>query len=269
MSLSEETISFEIAKKLYSDYTVLANQDTLSDRIVKNTGSSIFSEYPDLSPREIYNQLLKSYPNETIIKGNFVNKFLLKSRSHVAIFELNVNSSRADICKINDASYAFEIKTDLDSPFRLEKQLKDYFDVFEYVSIICSAEKYPLFSKHITSTCGVYTYTVNRKKDYKFKLEKKAVKNSNFMADKQLNMLTKGEIIRHFGISESLSKDELVEFVLQKNAKRTINSTFKKILKNRYQNRWDFFVDNHSQILEIDYQWFFKNNIPPNEIYNY
>ena len=66
----------------------------------------------------------------------------MKGKSHVTIFELPVGSSRADLCKINGTSVAYEIKTDLDNFNRLEKQIEDleddisYFVVFIVVKVL-------------------------------------------------------------------------------------------------------------------------------------
>ncbi|MBF2471906.1 sce7726 family protein [Listeria welshimeri] len=269
MTNKKRKISLDIAQKLYNDYMILDDNKNLSEKLFKNTDSDILLNYTDLSIREIYNKLLiDNYPNESAIKAKFIDKVLLKSKSHISIFELNVNNSRADLCKINGSSNAFEIKTDLDSPFRLRKQLNDYLEVFEYVSIICSEDKYHIFCQYLTKNCGVYTYSINSF-NYNFKLKRAPIKNSNYSSSKQLQVLNKQELIDSFKVPKTLKKEEMIEHISHKYSKKTINSTFKKNLKNRYTDKWNFFVQNHNDILEIDYQWFFKNNIPPEKIYHY
>lgn len=46
-----------------------------------------------------------------------------------------------------------------------------------------------------------------------------------------------------------------------------INRIFKQILKKRFEPQWTFLKKNHEYIYEIDYQWFYKNQIDPSRIY--
>ncbi|MCC4044733.1 sce7726 family protein [Enterococcus gallinarum] len=269
MSSKNNNISFESAQELYNDYNILDTTSIFTEKLKYHTTHDILNKFPELSPREIYNELVKFYPNENVIKANFVNSNLLKSNSHVSIFELNVNNSRADICKINGHSFAYEIKTDLDSTFRLEKQLQDYLNVFEYVFVICSNDKYDYFVKHISEPCGVYTYTIDSHNNIKFKLKKSAIKNNDFFSEKQLNMLTLDELVTNFITTSKQIKNDIISEIQSNYTKRTINSRFKKILKLRFDKRWNFIIENHDKILDIDYQWFFKNNISPSNIYVY
>ena len=59
---------------------------------------------------KIYNRIiLNYYPNEICIKSSFIKQILMNGKKHVTIFELPVGSSRADLCKINGESIAYEI----------------------------------------------------------------------------------------------------------------------------------------------------------------
>ena len=55
--------------------------------------------------------------------------------------------------------------------------------------------------------------------------------------------------------------------ILNKYTVSKINKVFKQNFKNKYKKNWEFLSSNHEEILEIDYQWFFKNNITPSVIY--
>lgn len=263
--------SFEAAQALYSVYSTIADNYTLEDALNKYVDSSFLATLDYSNIREIYNQiLLEYYPNESCIKAEFINHILLKGKSHVSIFELPVGSSRADLCKINGASIAYEIKTDLDNFSRLSKQINDYLSIFEFVYVICSSKKEHEIMEYIPNECGIYTYRINRRGNYQFELVKKASLSTHINSQKQLSLLRKNEFKNYFNISiENYSKLDSINQILHSYDSTTINNQFKIILKNRYLKQWNFLKDHKEQILEIDYQWFFKNPIAPPLIYNY
>lgn len=109
----ELEVSFEEAQRLCSTYLTLSTNQMLYNDLVDIVGEEKLKQYREKSVREIYNDIIMhNYPNENAIKSSFINKVLLRGRSHVSIFELNVGRSRADLCKINGTSIAYEIKTD-------------------------------------------------------------------------------------------------------------------------------------------------------------
>ena len=59
-----------------------------------------------------------------------------------------------------------------------------------------------------------------------------------------------------------------MDLITKKHSSIEINQIFKKILKKRYSTRWEFLKSHHQDIYEIDYQWFFKNQIDPQIIYS-
>lgn len=262
-------IYFEFAKRLFSQYNILQLPRELSNNLLNlsNEYNISIGTYDNI--RSLYNIIInKYYHNEITIKSNFANNILFKSNNHVTIFELNLESSRADICKINGKSIAFEIKTDLDSFTRLEKQIRDYSEVFEEVYVICSKNNikniYPLLPDY----CGLYSYDIGENNYYKFTKEKKSIFINNLNSSKQLNLLTKKELKDNFKKLNYIDDKKLmIKEILLIYSSKYINSNFKKILKDRYRDKWEFLRTNSSKIYEIDYQWFFKNNINPENIY--
>ena len=62
-------------------------------------------------------------------------------------------------------------------------------------------------------------------------------------------------------------KKELIELTKQTYDDEFINRIFKQILKKRFEAQWTFLKKNYENIYEIDYQWFYKNQIDPSRIY--
>ncbi len=258
-------VDFAKAQQLYNAYSPYKTNQDLREKLVDLFGLEFDSES---SPRDIVNQILiNSYPNEAVIKAGFINDILIKSNNHVSIFELSVGTSRADLCKINGESIAFEIKTDLDNIQRLDKQLYDYSTVFERVYLICSESKFEQLLVNIPVECGLYSYRKTSSGRYKFTKQKVAKYSPNLSARSQLPIFTKKELSYFFGVKGNLDRSEMHNIILNKFTKNQINASFKLCLKQKYNSEWGFLTENRTHIQDIDYQWFFKYNINPELVY--
>lgn len=259
---------FKLSKELYCNYNTLDTNNSINE--IFNT---IIPKYTKIiinnnfDTRKLFNYLInKYYHNEITIKSNFINNMLLKSKNHITIFELNSGKSRLDLCKINGTSVAFEIKTDLDSLHRLDKQLCDYMSLFEKVYVICSEKRCNSIEKNIPDECGIYSYKVTKNGKYIFKEYKKAKMSKIINEKQQLEVLTKKEL--EAIVNKKLqSKDEFIDYILKNKTKNKINLIFKNCLKAKYKKQWTFLESKQNNIYEIDYQWFFKNNLDPKIIY--
>lgn len=268
--LKRFVLTIDQAQKLYSAYsTIKTNKALITDmnEIVKLDCRSLIDSY---QIRDLFNHLiLKYYPNEMSVKSNFINKVLARTKQHVLVYEYPVGNSRVDLCKINGTSYAYEIKTDLDNFERLEKQVNDYLEVFEMVYIVCSEKNLSKARNILPEECGIYTYNVSSRGNYTFKKFKKSIHSNRINSTKQIGVLRKREILQHFSCSQSSSRLEIDSSVLKNHSSKDINETFKLIIKNRYKIQWEFLAANKNNILEIDYQWFFKNTVSPELIYGH
>lgn len=128
---------------------------SVSDASVKTIGD--FYKYA-------YNKLLANYRNEYVYKNLIINKLLLKrySLSTTTILnEFKIGHSIADLVLLNGTSKVFEIKTELDSLYRIESQIADYKKVFENIYIVTHIEQVEKFIKEIDKTIGVLALTNN------------------------------------------------------------------------------------------------------------
>ena len=126
------------------DYTFINSKIERYD--LDKLGSSINTYYDYI--QFIYKALRQQYKNEYVYKNTFITKLLLETygiKNTIAINEFRVGNSIADIVLFNGTSKAFEIKTELDSDFRLSGQLVDYAKIFKECYIITHeslSEKY-------------------------------------------------------------------------------------------------------------------------------
>lgn len=265
---SYEGFGLADAQMLFDAYTTPQSETMLRSLVEDSLGTQVRDEWSGTVRSFINELLMHCYPNESAIKASFVDGVILKQTARaVSIFELPVGESRADFCKINGHSAAYEIKTDLDSFYRLEKQLSDYYDVFDYVYVITSDARWQTLPDYVPETCGIYSYHQKRDGRYAFTLRQHSQLNRNYDSEKQLSIMPKRDLVVESGFSAHLSKEALIAQCLTAFDARAINSMFKSYLKRRYGNRWEYFKSVHPQILEIDYEWFFHNNLNPAVIY--
>ncbi|POZ56197.1 hypothetical protein LYSIN_00980 [Lysinibacillus sphaericus] len=260
---------FEYAQSLSNQYSTILSDFSIEEKLLEVfNGQLPIEKENNMTAREFLNTfLIQNYPNEIAVKSTFIKNILFKTKNHVSIFELNVGQSRLDLCKISTSSTAFEIKTDLDTPQRLKQQMDDYFQVFEKVYIICSINNVENMVNYTPKECGIYTYRIAKSGKYFFKKIRTAQKSDNISSTAQLSILTKRDLTSYFNCPYLENKEDMIDSIIKNVTEEEINKIFKNCLKNKFQIKWDFLVEHSSDILEIDYQWFFKNNITPEIVY--
>lgn len=259
----------ETIKKLFYSYSPMK-----SDKNLRANYTDIIYESvdPSIDIRALYNDtIMKGFINESVVKANFIKRISLKkSPKHtVTVFELNSNDSRADICMVNGHSEVFEIKTLYDSFARLDKQLEDYFLLYDYITIVIPQEKVSHYVLTLSEYVGVVSYWVNRVGNLVFTWEKKPLLNPCIDSKIQLLQFTKKELLNIVGhpFNYDSPKETLVEYIYNNRSQKQINSLFKSYIKEKYKTQWRFLYDNHEHIYMLDYQWFFKNNVSHTLVY--
>ncbi|MDE8702830.1 sce7726 family protein [Adlercreutzia equolifaciens] len=219
------------------------------------------------NPREVINDLyFDLYPNETVVKASFVQKALpLKKANSVYAFEVPAGNSRADVCRIGRLSTAYEIKTEYDSFTRLETQLRDYLSIFDLCYLVVPRAQLTKAVNLSPPTCGIITYTHHRR-SIAFCTKRKALPTKDKNVQKQINSLSQSEL--HKALSSTQAEKQPGATLGNTTQSPTdLNRSFKRILKQRYEQRWRFLQEHQAEILPIDYEWFFFNNIDPSKVY--
>jgi hypothetical protein len=250
-TLSQEKAAAALARSyniLLSPVRLRSILATLSQRSDVGTASKF-----DLH-RIINTLIFESYLGEARIKAMLVDKFF--SDRVVAAFEIRANRSRADFLTVNGITCSYEIKSELDNLMKLKKQADDFSRLFEYNYVVVDKKHISKATEILPGNYGIYEVTFNG-----IKLKKKAQKNNQTDAASQLKLFTKKELETYFDSYRSL------EHALNSFSPGEINAIFKKMLKHRYEDRWNFVLNHKKEILPLDYQFFFKNNILPSIIY--
>lgn len=124
-----------------------------------------------------YLLLEKHYQNEYVFKNAFLTHWLIKEigqTDSVVFNEFNAGQSIADLAMFNGTSRAFEIKTDLDSPSRLQKQIEDYKKAFNEVYLIIHESNYHIYRKY-KNEVGLIIFNPNMQNRFEF--VKKPIQN--------------------------------------------------------------------------------------------
>jgi hypothetical protein len=105
-----------------------------------------------------YSFLLDHYRNEYVYKNLLISHIKKNQTGSIysIVTEKNVGkNSRADLSIFSNTSIAYEIKTELDTYSRLDKQLIDYSNAFEYVNVLTTTKKIKTIEKKIDKSFGI------------------------------------------------------------------------------------------------------------------
>lgn len=197
--------------------------------------------------------VFKHYEGEQILKYKLAKEF--RNKKYVAAFEVKAKSSRTDFLVINGDTKSFEVKSKIDTLKRLNKQVSDYGDVFEFNTVVIDKVHLSNVIEIIPEYYGIWYFEGSKKIVYRA-----AEYSPKINATEQLGLFNKKELMKSFG---SVDRDK----ILASTDSAKINQELKEMLKKRYFNRWSFVQRNWDQILPIDLQFFFNTNVKPEIIY--
>lgn len=168
-SKATTTLSAPVLAKLFSPSLITqvtkSSKSRLLASIVKESGFLDTGEVTDTLGQlfdTAFSQMETSYRNEYIYKNAIANKILLGRHSlNTAAMhtEFRVGDSKADVLILNGTSHIYEIKTELDSLDRLNKQIENYMKFAECVTIVGSKGHIDKLCEVLPSTTGIIELT--------------------------------------------------------------------------------------------------------------
>ncbi|MBN2001132.1 sce7726 family protein [candidate division KSB1 bacterium] len=110
----------------------------------------------------LFNNISEEYRNEYVYKNiiahkKFLNRHSLKNS--YMLTEFRVENSRADVVIINGTSNVYEIKTELDSFKRIDKQISSYLKVFDRINVISSKRQLKTIKEIVPEQVGLLELT--------------------------------------------------------------------------------------------------------------
>lgn len=196
--------------------------------------------------KNTYKVLEANYPNEYILKNEFLNKWVKKelgSKDSLVFNEFRIGKVIADLAMFNGISKAFEIKTILDKEQRLSNQLLEYKKIFNEVYIIIpktQIDKYIDFD----STVGIIVYNSSSKD---FDLIRKPVENKHIDVNVLMEILHTKEYLKivqkYYGNIPNMSifdQFDVCKELISKIPTKELNNLFLKLMKERKVNNLFF-----------------------------
>lgn len=272
-SMTEEEL-FIVARCLHAAYQPFLLDDQVWSLIESTLPGDVVSKIGNIKDsvvgHDVVNDMIMNfYPGEKTVKYHFSKQYFDRENDILG-FEIAVKSSRLDIVRVNTKSYAYEIKTELDSLSKLEKQVFDYSLVFEHVIVVVHPSHISKVKQLIPDHVGIITYQkVNGV--YSFRTDKTSTRSPYLDYKEQVNSLNSKElefVLRKAGkknIPNSRKHRELSVF--DKINENKINTLFKAALRERFRTRWSFILDNKEAINPVDVQAFFISQANPYWVY--
>lgn len=191
--------------------------------------------------------ILEKNPTASLVSNKFVRYLTFKKYEHVLnniIFkEFLIGKHRTDINLINGVSYVYEIKTARDKIEKAIPQTKNFINAFEYVYLI--THNMEVVPKNIHENVGIIVMDYDDG-EIIFEEKIKAIKNTNFDNNLQLNSLRKEEIIAIHGNAKNKSdKNKMINEIMDTETNSNINKFFKKTLKERFRPMWYNYIKNN------------------------
>ena len=231
----------EVFRWLKDDFESIDLKLKRYNLLEKNRGNSYLNVL-----RNTYKILEKYYPNEYILKNEFLNQWLKKEmghRSSLIFNELRIGKAIADLAMFNGISKVFEIKTALDKEYRLSNQLQEYKKLFNEIYIIVPKVQ---LSKYLNYDDGVGVITYDyRSKD--FDLARKSKRNNFIDANAIMEVLHTKEylkIVRTFfqALPEmnAFNQFEICKNLIATIPSKHLNKLFLETMKERNINNLFF-----------------------------
>ncbi len=213
--------------------------------------------------------VMKYYPGEKIIKYQMVRDWGFID-DEITAFEMVTGKSRLDVARVNGKSYAYEIKTELDTLNKLEKQIADYSKVFEYVDVVLHAKHLAKAIGIVPEHCGIIIYDINEGQ-CNFERVIEPYRSPLISLSSQVKSMNSKEMalaLKKVGLSNvPYIKAERETELLSIDDGNTINDIFKFIIKERYKEQWLYVNEIMNDILPIDMQVFFHSKADPQWVY--
>ena len=109
-----------------------------------------------------YQSLLREYRHEYLYKSALLNQYVLRKYSlndTILLNEFRIGKSVADAVLVNGTNKVFEIKTELDSPDRLNTQLADYYKAFSQVYLFVHERSQDKYRSVVDEKVGLILFT--------------------------------------------------------------------------------------------------------------
>jgi len=205
----------------------------------------------------VFRRLVKEYRHEYIYKNAIAEKILLGKHNLKTAFmltEFRVADCKADAVVLNGTSHVYEIKSEMDSFERLDRQLAAYRRMFDYITVITTERLYQSVLERVPREIGIMVLAEGK---YQFRVKncrRDAVSNKrNVDPLVILDSLQRREFLKiikeHFGVSFTHMPNTQIyaeaRKVFKQLAPEAAHDAMVEVLKQRRETRRvaDFVLD--------------------------
>lgn len=106
----------------------------------------------------IFQRLIREYRHEYIYKNAIAEKILLGKHNLNTAFmltEFRVDDCKADAVVLNGTSHVYEIKSEMDSFDRLDRQLTAYRKMFDFITVITTERLFKAVDERVPPEVGI------------------------------------------------------------------------------------------------------------------
>lgn len=213
--------------------------------------------------KDIYNYIIMKYGRTERVIKYYLTKEFINNENEVGLYEFHIGNSRLDFGRINGKSYAYEIKTELDSLSRLKDQIADYERVFEYINVVVHEKHLKKIKSMLPRKVGIIEYYFYNEK-VQFNCIREAAENASYKKKVQLEALNSEDL--KYIIKEIMCMNNVPQFkkerlkIVNKDLKRNeFNTAFKEAIKHRKHNNWKHIKDNFNVLYPIEIQDVYTN----------
>jgi len=272
---NEELMGIAIQlEKSYAPFKVKFNGWDIAYNTFPKVAHPVLKQYEKIiEPHQLFNEIILNYcGTERVVKYHLAKRHL-GNDDEVCIFEFNINDSRLDFGVINGHSYAYEIKTERDTLYRLEKQITDYKKAFEYITVVTHEKHLKKVKSSIKKEIGIVSYSLINN-ECSFKQIRIPTLNKGFQKAYQLDLLRSDEL--HVGLlnkgtevskipTQKISKKRKLNRLYNKDE---LNEFFKQSVKLRQTEKWSHVKTKFDILHPIDLQECYSNLFDPSICYN-
>lgn len=191
--------------------------------------------------KKTYSHLTLNYRSEYFYKNHIANELLLELHKldEASLFnEVRIAGSIADIVIVNGTNTIYEIKTELDSPDKLKKQIEDYRKVSPKIFLVTH---HSLVEKYSDLIDGSSVGLISLSEKNKFNLVKDAYLNFENLSNKvMMDTLRKEEysniIMASFGCVPKVSNIRFYK-ECQQIVEQLDTTTFHNLMMEQLRNR--------------------------------
>jgi len=183
--------------------------------------------------------------NAKIITNCLIEYLDKKYKDKTITTEISINTSYGvkvvDIVLSNGHTFAFEIKSEIDTMKRLDSQVKGYSEIFDYVYLVYWKNRFNIENINLPDNIGIIVAKWNSNQTkIQFSISKKAKINAISNYKKIASLLWKDELFyflskKNIDTKKSYTKDILVELFIQYHTKQETIKIFRFTLKNRFK----------------------------------